>query len=62
MTIGLERNTLLLFRFVEKHGKLLYDMIKENTNDRKVFFVHGGIDTEERELIREITENEKKEN
>ncbi len=27
--------------------------------NRKVFFVHGGVDAEERELVREITENEK---
>ena len=26
--------------------------------DRKIFFVHGGVDTEERELVREITERE----
>jgi len=26
--------------------------------DRKVFFIHGGVDTETREQIREITENE----
>ena len=27
-------------------------------NDQKVFFVHGGVDAEERELVREITEQE----
>ena len=59
LTIGLERNTLLLFRFVEKHGKLLYDMIKENTDDRKVFFVYGGTDTDTREQIRAIVESER---
>ena len=59
LTIGLERNTLLLFRFVEKHGQLLYDMIKENTNDRKIFFVYGGTDTDTREQIRAIVESER---
>ena len=58
LVLGLENNTLLLFRFVEKHGKLLYDMIKENTNDRKVFFVYGGTDTDTREQIRAIVERE----
>ena len=52
-------NTLLLFRFVEKHGQLLYDMIKENTNDRKIFFVYGGTDTDTREQIRAIVESER---
>ena len=53
-------NTLLLFRFVEKHGKLLYDMIKEHNdnNNRKVFFVFGGTDTDTREQIRSIVEKE----
>ena len=30
-----------------------------NTDDRQVFFVHGGVDAEERESVREITEKEK---
>jgi len=59
LTIGLERNTLLLFRFVEKHGKLLYRMLKENTDDRKIFFVYGGTDTDTREQIRAIVESER---
>ena len=54
----MKANTLLLFRFVEKHGKLLYDMIKEETHDRKIFFVYGGIDTDTREQIRHIVESE----
>ena len=28
------------------------------TNDRKVFFIHGGVDAEDREKVREITEQE----
>ena len=31
---------------------------KNKRNDRKLFFVHGGVDAEERELVREITEEE----
>ena len=49
-------NTLVLFQMVEKHGKLLYNLI--NREDRKIFFIHGGIDVEERESAREITEKE----
>lgn len=51
-------NTLVLFQYVEKHGSLLYDMIKAKGGDRKIFFVHGGTDTEQREDIRRITEKE----
>ena len=52
-------NTLLLFQYVEKHGKVLYDMIKNDAGDRKVFFVSGEVDGEEREQIRKIVESEK---
>jgi superfamily II DNA or RNA helicase len=47
-------NTLVLFRLVEKHGKLLYDMIRKK-ND-KVFYVHGDTDVTDREAIRGIVE------
>jgi DNA or RNA helicases of superfamily II len=44
---------------VESHGAILYEKINNHKrDDHKVFFVHGGVDTEERELIREITEKE----
>ena len=60
LTLGMEGNTLLLFRFVEKHGQLLYDMIRENADGkRKIFFVHGGTDTDTRENIRHIVESER---
>ena len=52
-------NTLCLFQLVEKHGKILYDQINKIAGDRKVFFVYGGVDSLEREKIREIVENEK---
>ena len=45
---------------VDKHGRILYDMIKdtEKIGNRKVFFVHGGTDTNDREEIRRIMEIE----
>ena len=50
-------NTLLLFQYVEKHGKILYDLIKEQVNaDRKIFFVYGGTDSDSREKVRAICE------
>ena len=60
LTLDLKGNTLVLFSRVEAHGAVLYDLINiSKTGDRKVFFIHGGVDTEERELVRKITENEK---
>lgn len=59
LTLSLNGNTLLLFQYVEKHGKVLYDIISKAVDDnRKVFFVYGGTDAETREQIRAITEEE----
>ena len=50
---------MILFSRVETHGKPLFELIDSaKKGNRKVFFVHGGVDTEERELVREITERE----
>jgi len=52
-------NTLVLFQFVDDHGQVLYDMIRQSVGaERKVFFIHGKIDSEERNSVREIVENE----
>ena len=60
LTLDLKGNSLVLYSRVETHGAILYDLINiSKRGNRKVFFVHGGVDTEERELIREITEQEK---
>lgn len=58
LAISQEGNTLLLFQYVDKHGRVLYDDINNRVgDDRKVFFVHGGTDSTDREEIRRITEN-----
>lgn len=60
LAVSMKKNTLVLYQMVDKHGKILYDMIKntKNIGDRKVFFIHGGVDTEDRETIRRIMEVE----
>jgi superfamily II DNA or RNA helicase len=59
LSVSQKGNTLVLFQFVEKHGDVLYQMIKEKAGtSRKVFFVYGGTDTAQREQIRSITEKE----
>ena len=53
-------NSLVLFQFVEKHGKVLYDMIQERAHERrKIFFVSGETETSDREAIRKIVETQK---
>ena len=59
LAVSTEGNTLVLFQYVEKHGKILYDMIKEKVHDkRKVFFIYGGTETEAREAVRKLMEHE----
>ena len=60
LTCDLKGNTLLLFTRVESHGDILYEMINNKVKEgRKVFYIHGGIATDEREEVRRITEEEK---
>ena len=59
LALDLKGNTLILFARVEAHGEPLYEMINSNVvEERHVFFVHGGVDTQDRERVREITEQE----
>jgi len=60
LAVSLGKNTLILFQMVDKHGRILYDMIKntKNISNRKVFFIYGGTETTDREEIRKIMEIE----
>jgi len=58
LAISLKGNTLILYQLVEKHGKPLYGMIKDVSEERPLFFVHGKVGVDEREQVREITEQE----
>ena len=59
LALDLKGNTLILFARVEGHGEPLFNLINNNSIiDRHVFFVHGGVATEDRERVREITESE----
>ena len=59
LALDLKGNTLILFARVEGHGEPLYNLINSNSlEQRHVFFVHGGVDTEDREKVRSITETQ----
>lgn len=49
-------NSLVLVRYVEKHGQVLYDMMNEDLDGKEVYFVHGGTDVDMREHIRKLME------
>jgi len=55
----LDGNSLILYSRVETHGAILFEEINKKVKEgRRVFFIHGGIDAEDREKVREITEKE----
>lgn len=53
-------NTLILFTLVKKHGKEIFGILKDlnQDKDRKIFFVSGATDVDEREMVRELVEKE----
>jgi len=59
LSLECKGNTLVLYQFVEKHGKPLFEMISKGVKEgRRVFFVSGAVDASKREEIRELTEKE----
>jgi superfamily II DNA or RNA helicase len=56
MVSALKGNILVLYQLVEKHGEILHDLIRSSLLGRKVVLVHGKIDTDVREVIRETAE------
>lgn len=58
LCLSLKGNSLVLFNYVDKHGRILFNLIEKEKGKRKVFFVFGGTDVEIRESIRSITEKE----
>jgi superfamily II DNA or RNA helicase len=61
LAASLEKNTLVLYQYVDKHGKILHDLINTKLagSGRRVFFVAGETDVKVREYIRAIVEKEK---
>jgi superfamily II DNA or RNA helicase len=51
---SLQGNTLILFQFVEKHGKVLYPMLAKE--GKTVHFIHGSVSVDEREAVRHVAE------
>ena len=51
---SLQGNTLILFQFVEKHGKVLHPMLAKE--GKTVHFIHGSVSADEREAVRHVAE------
>lgn len=58
LALRLTGNTLVLYQYVDKHGKAIYDEIKNKAGDRKIYFVSGTINGSDRDAIRRAVELE----
>jgi len=59
LALSLKGNTLILFQYVDKHGKILYDMIEAAVGSgRPIYYVSGDVETDTRESIRRAVEED----
>lgn len=63
LALDQDGNTLVLFQFVDKHGKPLHDLLRQKMEkiahtNRKLFYVSGETDVDTREQIRALTETQ----
>jgi len=58
IAIESKKNILLLFNYVEKHGDVLKRLLEPlcEKHGKKLFYIHGGVSTAEREEIRHALE------
>lgn len=52
----LDNNSLILVDFI-KHGEILESVLKQNCSNKKIFFIRGEVEIEEREKIKTLMEN-----
>ena len=51
---SLKGNTLILFQYVDKHGRLLEPLLQKD--GKAVHFIHGGVNADDRESVRKVAE------
>ena len=57
LSMKLKGTVLILFRLIDKQGKLLHEMYKDT--DRPIHYIDGSVDGEEREDLRQIVKTQK---
>ena len=55
-------NTLVLFNYVEKHGEPLYEEILKHAGEKKVHFISGKVEADDREQIRQLVQGSQEDN
>jgi len=60
LALAQNKNTLILFNYVDTHGKPLFELLNglKSDPDRHTYFISGGADTACREEIRKLMETE----
>lgn len=56
--LNLNKNVLLLYTRIDKHGKLIYDSLNEMNIDKSIHFLSGRNETEDREFVIDLAEKE----
>lgn len=57
LALSLKGNTLILFRYVDRHGKMLYNSLLNSSTDKDIYFISGEIDGLDRDDIRNKINN-----
>ena len=57
LVLSLTGNTIVFFNFVEKHGKVMHEMLKQEVGTRPLFFISGDVSADKRESIRHAVES-----
>jgi superfamily II DNA or RNA helicase len=59
LALNTKGNTLILFNYVEDHGKPLAALLQAAGSNRKIYFISGKTEAETREYIRKVIDSEK---
>lgn len=59
LALNTKGNTLILFNYVEDHGKPLAALLQAAGSNRKIYFISGKTEAETREYIRRVVDSEK---
>jgi superfamily II DNA or RNA helicase len=59
LALNTKGNTLILFNYVEDHGKPLTALLQAAGSNRKIYFISGKTEADAREYIRRVVDSEK---
>jgi len=57
LTTGVKNNSLILVDFI-KHGEALFEELNNNKDGKKVYFIRGEVDVEERDKVKRLIERD----